>query len=269
MRRQPAYPCPTCGGFARIPVEKGKQFACARCGTVLPPLPFAGETTGRMENPTPIRHGMKAMIGGKEFWAIGLIRYEEPEDEGGTSVWYEWVLMNPDGDMRYLEYDEGRFTMTQPFDGGMGLEGVFGAGDGAAFTIGGTRVLVQESGTCAIANFEGQIPWEIRRGEMLRYVDLTRGDTLFSAEMSAETGIIEWFKGRRVVRPESPANQIRPQAVRQTRPPLLRVHLSSALDTLVRAVRNVVRERQSHRVREHNGNAGRRRWAAIRPVQIR
>jgi hypothetical protein len=198
MRRQPGYPCSTCGGFARIPVENGKQFACARCGTVLQPLPFGGNAVGRIPNPTPIRHGMKATIGGKEFWAIGLIRFEEPEEEGGVSEWHEWVLMNPDGDIRYLEYDEGRWTMTGPFDPGPGLEGVFGAGSGAVFNIGGKRAMIQETGVCRVDNFEGQIPWEIRRGESLRYADLTSGNTFFSAETSPETGLIEWFQGRRM-----------------------------------------------------------------------
>jgi hypothetical protein len=160
-------------------------------------LPFAGSNVGRMQNPTPIHHGMKATIGGKEFWAIGIIRYEEPDDDS-VSVWHEWVLMNPDGDIRYLEYDEGRWTMTAPFDSGSGLEGVFGAGSGAVFTIAGKKAMVSESGTCSVTDFEGQIPWEIQRGEQLRYVDLTSGSTLYSAEIAPETGEIEWFQGRRM-----------------------------------------------------------------------
>src|SRR5262245_19193555 len=139
MRRHPEYPCPTCNGFARILVDDGKQVACARCGTVLPPLPFApGSGGGRMPNPTPIRQGMKANIGGKDFWTGGLIRYEA-RDGSEVSTWYEWVLLAPDGDARYLEFDEGRWTLTEPFDpgGDAALSAIFGAGVGASAHPGG------------------------------------------------------------------------------------------------------------------------------------
>ncbi|GAB4459986.1 MAG: hypothetical protein OHK0029_23290 [Armatimonadaceae bacterium] len=201
MKRQPNYPCPTCGGYARIPVENGNKVACARCGTVLTPLPFSTSTNDYIANPTPIRQGMKAMIGGKEFWAVGMIRYEEPEPEGGVSQWTEWVLMNPDGDIRYLEYDEGRWTLTEPIDpmDDGRLFGAFAASPGTVFTIGKYAPSVRETGTCSVDAFQGNIPWEIRRGERLRYVDLeSDGGIVFSGELSEVTGEMEWFQGQRL-----------------------------------------------------------------------
>lgn len=199
MKRQPQYPCPTCGGFARIPVSGGSKHACARCGTVLDPLPFRTDS-GSILNPTPIRQGMKAMIGGKEFWAVGLIRYEEPDDDS-TSTWYEWVLLNPDGDVRYLEYDEGNWTMTQPWEtANTGpLVGAFGAGVGTTVPVDRGSATVRETGLCTVTAFQGEIPWPIRQGERLRYVDLDGpGGTMYSGEIAEDTGVMEWFQGNRL-----------------------------------------------------------------------
>ncbi len=200
MKRQPQYPCPTCGGFARIPVSGGSQKACARCGTVLDPLPYMTNSGGSLLNPTPIRQGMKAVIGGKEFWAVGLIRYEESaEDE--VSTWYEWVLLNPDGDVCYLESDEGRWTMTEPWetDNTGPLVGAFGATAGTSIPVDTGTATLREAGTCTVTAFQGEIPWPIRIRERLRYVDLDGPDgRMYSGEISEATGEMEWFKGRRL-----------------------------------------------------------------------
>jgi hypothetical protein len=145
---------------------------------------------------------MKATIGGKEFWAVGLIEYEEFDSEDGRSVWYEWVLLNPDGDLRYLEFDEGRWTLTEAYspknDGA--LVGAFGAGTGAVFDFDGDKALVRETGIGTISGFDGEIPWEIHRGERIRYTDLesANGNTFYSGEMSEQNGEIEWFHGKRM-----------------------------------------------------------------------
>jgi predicted RNA-binding Zn-ribbon protein involved in translation (DUF1610 family) len=208
MRRQPTNPCPTCGAAARIqvsPDNRGNaQYACARCGTIQTPLPYPTEGGNYIQNPTPVRQGMKAMIGGKEYITVGMIRYEEPEDEGGVSVWYEFVLLNPDNDVRYLEYDPGRagaeqWTMTEPFapmEGGA-LVGVFGAGEGSLHQINNHTFKIVESGTGTVAGFAGQIPWPIRLGEQIQYADMENGPQFVSGEISPD-GEMEWFRGIRL-----------------------------------------------------------------------
>lgn len=208
MRRQPQYPCPTCGNAARIQVSpdaRGReQYACARCGMVLPPLPFPTEGGNFHENPTPIRQGMKAMIGGKEFISVGMIRYEEPEDEGAPSVWYEFVLMDSSNDVRYLEYDPtklgNQWSLTEPFaprNTGE-LIGLFGAGTGVSGNVDGASFQVEETGTGTITGFAGQIPWPIRLGEQIQYVDMKDSTgRIVSGEVSP-SGEMEWFRGGRM-----------------------------------------------------------------------
>ena len=197
MNRQPQHPCPTCHGFARVPTAD-KQFACARCGTILPALPYGGRGRGSLSHLSPVRVGMTARIGGKEFHCVGRIRYIQSE-EGETYYWEEWVLLNPDGDARYLEFDEGKWTLSEPFQPERAPSaGEFSiAQEGARYSVDGLSVTVTDAGACRIKAIEGEIPWPVSPGVRLRYVDMEGGGGFFSAEIG-EDGSVEWFRGRRL-----------------------------------------------------------------------
>lgn len=200
MRGQPQEPCPTCRGFARIPINDGKQFACARCGTVLPPLPYGYQRGGGIPHFTPLRIGMKAQIQGKEFFAVGRIRFTEKDDEGSVSNWEEWVLLHPDGQTYYLEYDEGKWTLTEDYEPAETPEGsrVANATESDMLRVDGRLCNVFSVGVCRAEAVEGEIPWQVPIGQPLRYVDMTGGDAIYSAEIPAGGSEVEWFRGRRL-----------------------------------------------------------------------
>lgn len=199
MSRQPQNPCPTCHGFARVQTPD-KQIACARCGTILPPLPFAQgrSPVGVLSHTTPIRVGMTARIGGKEYHNVGRIRYAQSED-GETYYWEEWVLLNPDGDVRYLEYDEGKWTLSAPFEPRQApSEGILATiSEGNSYPVDSLTVTVTDAGTCRVQAVEGEIPWPIQKGDQLRYVDMEGGGGFYSAELPGD-GTAEWFRGQRL-----------------------------------------------------------------------
>lgn len=188
MKRRPEHPCPACGGLARIPVENGRQMACARCGTVVPPLPFARYSDGT-KSKTPLQPGSKAMIGGKEFWAVGLVRYVERDDDS-TSRWEEWVLVAADGDERWLEYDEGKWTIYELID----------APTPAQVESGRFGGFEAETGTCTIESVAGEIPYPISPGDTLQYSERSGGadGSIYSMETDPQTGMVEWFRGKRL-----------------------------------------------------------------------
>ena len=199
MHRQPQHPCPTCHGFARVRTAD-KQVACARCGTVLTPLPYeAGrKPAGTLPYLTPLRVGMKARIGGKEFYNVGRIRYTQSE-AGETYQWEEWVLLHPDGDARYLEYDEGKWTLSEPFQPAQAPTAgeLSAATDGGRYTVDGKTGIVKDRGACKVSGVEGEIPWPVRQGDVVRYVEMEAGDSVVSAE-PMEDGTVEWYRGRRL-----------------------------------------------------------------------
>lgn len=193
MQRKLEHPCPGCGAYARI--FKDGQSVCAYCGAALSPLPFT-HSTGRMEHPTPLRIGMRAMLGGKEFVAVGRIRYEEREEEGEVSLWEEWVLLSQDGEARYLEYDEGKWTLTEGWLGGPERV-IDGLATGSTIELEGRTARVFAAGQATVDGLEGEIPWQVTLGEVTRYIDFAADRRIYSAEI-AHDGEVEWFRGRRL-----------------------------------------------------------------------
>ncbi len=163
-------------------------MACARCGTVVPPLPFARYSDGTRSQ-TPLQPGSKAMIGGKEFWAVGRGRDIERDDDS-TSRWEEWVLVADDGDERWLEYDEGKWTLYEQIDAPAHSQ--IGSGKFGSF--------VAESGTCKVESIGGEIPYPISPGDTLQYSEraATGDGWVYSMETDPRTGMVEWFRGKRL-----------------------------------------------------------------------
>lgn len=181
--------CPSCGAQARV--HKNGQSTCAYCGTTLPPLPFT-HPGGIFRQNSPIRIGMRAKIGGKEYVAVGRLLYRDAE--GYT--WEEWVLLSQDGEARYLELDEGKWSLTSYWPEGDESVNVRAYTEGQPVSLGGKTCIVTSEGTMTITGVEGEIPWPVSVGATSPYADFLSGETLFSVEQAADG--VEWFRGRRL-----------------------------------------------------------------------
>jgi hypothetical protein len=117
------------------------------------------------------------------------VRYIERDDDS-TSRWEEWVLVAADGDERWLEYDEGKWTLYEQID----------APTHAQIASGRFGASVTESGTCKIESVAGEIPYPISPGEVVQYAERsTAGDGwVYSMETDPRNGSVEWFRGRRL-----------------------------------------------------------------------
>ncbi|MBW3625599.1 MAG: DUF4178 domain-containing protein, partial [Armatimonadetes bacterium] len=187
MNRQPTHPCPHCQSYARVKTPDG-EIACARCSTILTSLPYAGRAKKAPRHRTPIRVGMKTMIGGREFFAVGRILYKSV---GDVYTWEEWVLLHPDGEARYLEYDEGKWTLTEAFHPDTApsreeLNNIRPDSEGdfhQTVKVNNLNAKVADAGDCEVTAVEGEIPWEVKPGDRFRYVDLESGSAILSAEV--------------------------------------------------------------------------------------
>jgi Domain of unknown function (DUF4178) len=184
-----ALACPSCGAQARV--FKSGQSTCAYCGTTLPPLPFT-HPGGTFKHNSPIRIGMKAKLGGKEFVAVGRLHFRDGE---GYS-WEEWVLLSQDGEAQYLELDEGKWSLTRYWPEGDETVMVSAYTEGQPVTLGKKAYIVTSVGTQIISGVEGEIPWAVRVGESSAYADFGSGSSIFSVEQASDG--IEWFRGRRL-----------------------------------------------------------------------
>ncbi|WP_309715994.1 DUF4178 domain-containing protein [Armatimonas sp.] len=181
--------CPSCGAQARI--FKNGQSTCAYCGATLPPLPFT-HPGGTFKHSSPLRIGMKAKLGGREYVAVGRLLFRDAE--GYT--WEEWVLLSQDGDAQYLEFDEGKWTIARYWPEGDQSVQVTDYSEGNTIALGGQTTTVTSIGTQTVSGVEGEIPWPVRVGERNPYADFGTGDTIFSVEQASDG--IEWFRGRRL-----------------------------------------------------------------------
>jgi hypothetical protein len=198
MKRSPSQSCPTCGGYARIPIEGGKQQACARCGTVVPPLPFGpAKATRGPKHSTPIRVGMKATIAKKEFYAVGRVLWEQHADDG-TYRWEEWTLVAPEGDIRYLEYDQGKWTLAEPFvpNGLSSIDKLMTASEGDLISIEGGMKTVTDAGNARVTGIEGELPYPQAIGDQVRFVEMQSG--VVTAEIIPQEGEVEWYRGKQM-----------------------------------------------------------------------
>jgi hypothetical protein len=139
------------------------------------------------------------VVGGKEFYATGRIRFVQSDAEG-TYYWEEWVLAHPDGDLRFLEFDEGKYTLSEPFEPPQGAPDreLAIAAEGARYTIGGQPFVVTDAGTCRVLNIEGEIPFPVRIEQPVRFVDLEGPNGVFLSAEADDEGGWEWFRGRRL-----------------------------------------------------------------------
>ncbi len=185
----PSLACPSCGAQARV--FKNSQSTCAYCGATLPPLPFT-HPGGTFAHTSPIRIGMKAKLGGREYVAVGRLLFRDSEGY----AWEEWVLLSQDGDAQYLEFDEGKWSLTRYWPEGSQSVRVGDYTEGQPVTLGGKTYIVTSVGMMRVAGVEGEIPWRVSVGESSPYADFGSGDTIFSVEQASDG--IEWFRGRRL-----------------------------------------------------------------------
>jgi len=192
MVRQPvAPPCPGCGAQARI--IKNGQSTCAYCGRMLEPLPFT-HPGGNFAHTTWIRVGQKARIDGKEYVAVGRLQFQQ-NDDGEIYSWEEWLLLSQDGEARYLEFDEGKWTLSGAFSPGDPPAAVqlAGAAQGSTLPVAGRYGQVTDAGVCRVSGIEGEIPWEVDTGDVVRYTEISvPGYANLSAEYDPATGEVEW-----------------------------------------------------------------------------
>lgn len=189
--------CPHCGGRARINHGES-QALCVHCGQLvrLSDAVLQEQATAASFPPTtPLHLGMKANHGGKEYEAAGR-QVMQQRDEDGVYTWEEWVLIAPDGDLIYLEFDEGKWKMSRGFTPAqpLGPDQLQLFHPGSALPIGERGAMVTDSGTCRVAHSEGEFPYVTVPDRVVGFLDAAAGDRFFSVEWTEDA--VEWYEGR-------------------------------------------------------------------------
>ncbi|HXG12430.1 MAG TPA: DUF4178 domain-containing protein [Gemmataceae bacterium] len=196
--------CPWCGGTVEL--HRGKESApCRRCGATVTREDLRradAQTAGRFVNTTPLRLGMTARFDGKEYELIGRMVLGMIE-EGVTYFWDEFVLVGPDGQVLFVEYDEGRWLRMEPFTPWKPLTPAQARKlvVGSSFSPGkGPPATVNLVSRATVHRIEGDLPWPARVGDARDYCDAQRLNELYAVEWDDEE--VECFRGRLLSRRE-------------------------------------------------------------------
>jgi hypothetical protein len=197
MMRLRVVRCEKCGG--QVQLRQGAASAeCSRCGeavTLVEALRREREAARQYPNLTPLRLGMKAMLRGQEYELIGRLVLTTQE-EGTTYQWEEFELISADGDVLFLEYDEGQWKLMEPFvpEKPIGPQEIAGLGKGSSVSLDGVNAHITDMGRAEVRFVEGELTFAATVGDTRGYVDATAFNQLYVVEWNEEE--IEFYRGQ-------------------------------------------------------------------------
>lgn len=189
--------CPNCGGRTRL-VHGESVAACMHCGQEirLSHAVLEEQQRGRMfPSTTPLRLGMKGQYRGREYELTGRMVLRQTADDT-VYTWEEWTMVAPDGHLMYLEFDEGKWKLSEPFVPQYPLDAAMLAScvSGRSLNLEGIPALVNDTGTMQVVHAEGEFPWLVFIGRPAQFIDATSGNLFYSIEQSADA--VEYYKGQ-------------------------------------------------------------------------
>ena len=189
--------CRQCGGRTKI-TRGNTEAVCIHCGTQVKlsdAILFEQQMARRFPPLSPLRLGMKATYRGKE-WELAGRQVCRQVDEGEVYTWEEYLLVAPDGDVLYLEYDEGKWKVSEPFT----PDRVYSPAElsvfheGSRINLDGAQRLVSDSGNYEIVFAEGDFPWMIIPGRRTNFLDSSFGSQFHCVEWTDEE--MEFYRGQ-------------------------------------------------------------------------
>lgn len=199
--------CPECG--RQIEVEVGvRAMMCESCGAVVigdsalnRAIADAGDQLTPQPNPTPVRPGMKCRFLGRNYEVRGRVVLAVKE-EGVDYSWHEFQLQAADGEIAYLEYDDGKWKWMKPFLPRFPIDPQKAKRlqPGALFKLEDKSVAVKQNDTARVLFSEGPLTFNVDEGDRFSYIDAGSGAHLYSVQWNADE--IEFFRGQEVAERE-------------------------------------------------------------------
>lgn len=191
--------CPNCAAPTRL--DAGESTAtCPNCGnqvTLNDALGLERRYAKRFPNPTPLRPGMKGQFQGKEYEITGRVVFSMVE-EGETYFWNEFHLLAPDGDVRYLEYDEGHWKISEPFTPEKPFPPAAAAQIpvGTAISFDNRSATVTQRAQSTIRHVEGELTYRAMLGDQAMFLDAGTGLDVYSMEWTEDE--VSYYHGKRL-----------------------------------------------------------------------
>jgi hypothetical protein len=181
MAEAKALNCPSCGGRLEQANWFVRMVVCQYCGSTVAiesdRLDLMGKSAALVQSPSRFALGRTGKLRGQAFRVLGRVRFDADD-----SYWDEWYLEFADGSSALLEEEEGQYTLSQkssltaevpPFDA---------VRIGSTLTVNGQPFFVTERCRATVAGAEGQLPYRLRPGQPVLFVDGNLGGKVAAIE---------------------------------------------------------------------------------------
>ncbi|HUS16454.1 MAG TPA: DUF4178 domain-containing protein [Chloroflexia bacterium] len=166
--------CPNCGGPITVESAYTTLTVCPYCGSSLYVRDTGVDITGRTAKlaqfPSRLALGAGGQVRGRAFRVLGRIRYQYED-----GFWDEWNLQFADGQIGWLEEDEGEFTLTFKRKLTSPIPPFEQITVGSFVPLGGAQMFVSEKGAAQTVGAEGELAQTPPPGRAVRYVDGNAG----------------------------------------------------------------------------------------------
>jgi hypothetical protein len=145
-------------------------------------------------NSTPLRIGDKASRLGRA-WTLRARITKAVREEGVDYYWDEFVLQSDDGEIAYLEHEDGTWKWMQPFVPRTPISPQEAAARGLGWTLNldGTAAPVTTNESNSVRFVEGDPGFKVEVGNQSRNIDAAISGKQYSIEWGAKE--VEFFRG--------------------------------------------------------------------------
>ncbi|NCB39560.1 MAG: DUF4178 domain-containing protein [Erysipelotrichia bacterium] len=177
--------CTQCGGS--IGLRGGhnvRSIVCQYCGTCLDTkdnFKVLHQFLNQKRPFMPLKIGASGKLKGILFTVIGVIQYDEKED-GMTYRWLEYLLFSLTHGYVWLCYEDGHWVMTYEVKDLPETDVQLISPRKTAFTVRNKKFKVFESSGAQISYVEGELTWQAKQNEKIRYLDAVCPPYMYSIE---------------------------------------------------------------------------------------
>ncbi|MFZ5952684.1 MAG: DUF4178 domain-containing protein [Candidatus Rifleibacteriota bacterium] len=187
--------CTQCGGSIEIHGGHNvRSIVCQYCGSCMDTkdqFKVLHQFLNQKRPFMPLKIGAKGKLKGVMFTTIGVLQMEERED-GEVYRWLEYLLFSPTHGYVYLCYEDGHWVMIHEVKDLPETDVDMAMPRKASFKVRDKSFKVFESSGAEVTYVEGELTWQARAKEKVRYVDAVCPPYMYCIEMRGSEQEFFW-----------------------------------------------------------------------------
>ena len=185
------FECPSCGAKLERNNPATKMIGCPYCGQAsfveAQRLEPHGAQNLLIDYGSALAIGNRMPIGGHDWSILGRVRLRYQD-----GFWDEWYLQNDEGQVVWLQEDDGSFTLFVPkgeLPEPLSLSSV-PVGKSVQLPGLGEPIFITSKGTAHVENGEGELPFQVVPGDPADFVEGYRDGKVVSIEVLPRTSTV-------------------------------------------------------------------------------